>query len=162
MCFFEVHSRFTCSIFTFTVGSREGVYVNSRFTFNRFSCTHGFARLCLAPHLWWGQKPLMLFSLFRGKSTTTKERSDKMEIKIRYVDPVAVKKIDKIAKEKKISRQEFLKGQIETLAVFQEQKDREAELENIIYQNIKMMEKCAVAIETINGFIQDMMGEEEE
>jgi len=85
-----------------------------------------------------------------------------MEIKIRYVDPVAVKKIDKIAKEKKISRQEFLKGQIETLAVFQEQKDREAELENIIYQNIKMMEKCAVAIETINGFIQDMMGEEEE
>jgi len=85
-----------------------------------------------------------------------------MEIKIRYVDPVALKKIDEIAKEKKISRQEFLKGQIETLAVFQEQKDREAELENIIYQNIKMMERCAVAIETINGFIQDMMGEDEE
>ena len=85
-----------------------------------------------------------------------------MEIKIRYVDPVALKKIDEIAKEKKISRQEFLKGQIETLAVFQEQKDREAELENIIYKNIKMMEKCAVAIETINGFIQDMMGEDEE
>jgi len=41
----------------------------------------------------------MLFSLFRGKSTTTKERSDKMEIKIRYIDPVALKKIDKIAKE---------------------------------------------------------------
>ena len=60
-----------------------------------------------------------------------------------------LKKIDEIAKEKKISRQEFLKGQIETLAVFQEQKDREAELENIIDQNIKMMEKCAVAIETI-------------
>ncbi|KRE07869.1 MULTISPECIES: hypothetical protein [Priestia] len=85
-----------------------------------------------------------------------------MEIKIRYVDPVALKKIDKIAKEKKISRQEFLKGQIETLAVFQEQKDREAELENIIYQNIKMMEKCAIAIETVNGFIQEMMGEDEE
>jgi hypothetical protein len=85
-----------------------------------------------------------------------------MEIKIRYVDPVALKKIDKIAKEKKISRQEFLKVQIETLAVFQEQKDREAELENIIYQNIKMMEKCAIAIETVNGFIQEMMGEDEE
>jgi len=25
-----------------------------------------------------------------------------------------------------------------------------------------MMERCAVAIETINGFIQDMMGEDEE
>jgi hypothetical protein len=34
----------------------------------------------------------MLFSLFRGKSITTKERSDKMEIKIRYVDPVVTGK----------------------------------------------------------------------
>ncbi|PFT50389.1 hypothetical protein [Priestia megaterium] len=85
-----------------------------------------------------------------------------MDILLRDIDPTAVKKIDEIAKEKKISRQEFLKGQIETLAVFQEQKDREAELENIIYQNIKMMEKCAIAIETVNGFIQEMMGEDEE
>src|SRR6478735_11019921 len=75
MCFFEVHSRFTCSIFMFTIGSREGVYVNSRFTFNRFSCTHSFARLCLAPHLWWGQKPLMLFSVCsREPKFTGKER----------------------------------------------------------------------------------------
>lgn len=85
-----------------------------------------------------------------------------MDILLRDIDPTAVKKIDEIAKEKKISRQEFLKGQVETLAVFQEQKDREAELENIIFKNIKMMEKCAVAIETINGFIQDMTGEDEE
>ncbi|MDD9781246.1 hypothetical protein PVE99_02190 [Priestia megaterium] len=85
-----------------------------------------------------------------------------MDILLRDIDPTAVKKIDEIAKEKKISRQEFLKGQVETLAVFQEQKDREAELENIIYKNIKMMEKCAVAIETINGFIQEVMGEDEE
>ncbi|MES9769614.1 hypothetical protein ABWK50_01200 [Priestia megaterium] len=85
-----------------------------------------------------------------------------MDILLRDIDPTAVKKIDEIAKEKKISRQEFLKGQVETLAVFQEQKDREAELENIIYKNIKMMERCAAAIETINGFIQDMTGEDEE
>ncbi|MED4213481.1 hypothetical protein ABEP42_02775 [Priestia megaterium] len=85
-----------------------------------------------------------------------------MDMLLRDIDPTAVKKIDEIAKEKKISRQEFLKGQIETLAVFQEQKDREAELENIIYQNIKMMEKCAIAIETVNEFIQEMMGEDEE
>ena len=85
-----------------------------------------------------------------------------MDMLLRDIDPTAVKKIDEIAKEKKISRQEFLKGQVETLAVFQEQKDREAELENIIYKNIKMMEKCAVAIETVNGFIQEMMGEDEE
>ena len=85
-----------------------------------------------------------------------------MDMLLRDIDPIAVKKIDEIAKEKKISRQEFLKGQVETLAVFQEQKDREAELENIIYKNIKMMERCAAAIETINGFIRDMTGEDEE
>jgi len=85
-----------------------------------------------------------------------------MDMFLRNIDPIAVKKIDEIAKEKKISRQEFLKGQIETLAVFQEQKDREAELERLIDRNIKMMERCAVAIETINGFIQDMTGEDEE
>ncbi|MED4061157.1 hypothetical protein [Priestia megaterium] len=85
-----------------------------------------------------------------------------MDILLRDIDPTAVKKIDEIAKEKKISRQEFLKGQVETLAVFQEQKDREAELERLIDRNIKMMERCAVAIETINGFIRDMTGEDEE
>ena len=85
-----------------------------------------------------------------------------MDMLLRDIDPIAVKKIDEIAKEKKISRQEFLKGQVETLAVFQEQKDREAELERLIDRNIKMMERCAVAIETINGFIHEMMGEEEE
>ena len=85
-----------------------------------------------------------------------------MDMLLRDIDPIAVKKIDEIAKEKKISRQEFLKGQVETLAVFQEQKDREAELERLIDRNIKMMERCAVAIETINGFIRDMTGEDEE
>ncbi len=85
-----------------------------------------------------------------------------MDMLLRDIDPIAVKKIDEIAKEKKISRQEFLKGQVETLAVFQEQKDREAELERVIDRNIKMMERCAVAIETINGFIRDMTGEDEE
>ncbi|MEG8980294.1 hypothetical protein U8Y98_26660 [Priestia megaterium] len=85
-----------------------------------------------------------------------------MYMLLRDIDPIAVKKIDEIAKEKKISRQEFLKGQVETLAVFQEQKDREAELERVIDRNIKMMERCAVAIETINGFIRDMTGEDEE
>ena len=85
-----------------------------------------------------------------------------MDILLRDIDPTAVKKIDEIAKEKKISRQEFLKGQVETLAVFQEQKDREAELERLIDRNIKMMERCAVAIETINGLIEDMTGEGEE
>ncbi|WP_374109852.1 hypothetical protein [Priestia aryabhattai] len=41
---------------------------------------------------------------------------------LRNIDPIAVKKIDEIAKEKKISRQEFLKGQIEHWLFFKNKK----------------------------------------
>ncbi|WP_419146610.1 hypothetical protein [Priestia endophytica] len=41
-----------------------------------------------------------------------------MEIKVRNVDLVSVKKIDEMAKVKGISRQEFLKGQLEMLVFF--------------------------------------------
>ncbi|WP_240671830.1 transposase, partial [Bacillus thuringiensis] len=55
-----------------------------------------------------------------------------MNLKIRDVDPVALKKIDEMAKKKGISRQKFLKAQIEMLAFFQQQNKREMELENLI------------------------------
>jgi hypothetical protein len=53
-----------------------------------------------------------------------------MEIKVRNVDPVAGKKIDELAKEKGISRQEFLKKQSETLTFFRKQTTR-----NIIWKS---------------------------
>jgi hypothetical protein len=85
-----------------------------------------------------------------------------MEIKIRNVDPIAVKKIDELAKEHKVSRQEFLKSQLETLAFFRKQTDRENELENLIEKNIKMMEKCAVSMENMNHILLEMIGDPEE
>ena len=85
-----------------------------------------------------------------------------MEIKIRNVDPIAVKKIDELAKERKVSRQEFLKSQLETLAFFRKQTDRENELENLIEKNIKMMEKCAASMENMNHILLEMIGDPEE
>jgi len=85
-----------------------------------------------------------------------------LEIKIRNVDPIAVKKIDELAKERKVSRQEFLKSQLETLAFFRKQTDRENELENLIEKNIKMMEKCAVSMENMNHILLEMIGDPEE
>ncbi|MHC5534760.1 hypothetical protein [Priestia megaterium] len=41
-----------------------------------------------------------------------------MEIKVRNVCPFAVSKVDCLAKEKGLSRQAFLKEQIETLSIF--------------------------------------------
>ncbi|QWI63752.1 hypothetical protein EXW57_29125 (plasmid) [Bacillus mycoides] len=80
-----------------------------------------------------------------------------MNLKIRDIDPVALKKIDEIAKEKGISRQKFLKAQIEMLAFFQQQNKREMELENLIEKNIHMMNDCYSAMEKMNEFIQMMM-----
>ncbi|PHC36277.1 hypothetical protein COF09_29145 [Bacillus toyonensis] len=80
-----------------------------------------------------------------------------MEIRIREVDPIAVKKIDEIAKRKGLSRQKFLKDQIEMLAFFQQQNKREMELENLIEKNIHMMSDCYSAMEKMNEFIQMTM-----
>ncbi|MBE5102187.1 hypothetical protein [Priestia aryabhattai] len=85
-----------------------------------------------------------------------------MEIKIRNVDPIAVKKIDELAKKKKLSRQEFLKGQLETLMLFQAQTDREKELENLVHFNIQAVEKCTEVMETMNQFITELMEGDEE
>jgi hypothetical protein len=94
---------------------------------------------------------------------------NEMEIKVRNVDPVAVKKIDEMAKEKGISRQEFLKIQIETLAFFREQTTRERHLENLIDKNIEMIKKCsyfmernAESLEKLHHSIENVVGEIEE
>ena len=52
-----------------------------------------------------------------------------LEIKIRNVDPVALKKLDEMAKRKSISRQEFLKSLLEKIAYEPEQNEREMQLQ---------------------------------
>ncbi|HEK9103496.1 TPA: hypothetical protein SUB30_004980 [Bacillus pseudomycoides] len=84
-----------------------------------------------------------------------------MEIRIREVDPSAVKKIDEMAKRKGLSRQKFLKGQIEMIAFFQQQNKREMELENLIQKNIHVMNDCYNEMQRMNAFIQMMMRDDE-
>lgn len=76
-----------------------------------------------------------------------------MEIKIRNVDPVAVKKIDELAKKRNQSRQEFLKNQLELLAFYQQQTEREIHLQNIIEKNIFVMTNCYRELEKMNHFM---------
>ncbi|WJE61179.1 hypothetical protein [Bacillus mycoides] len=84
-----------------------------------------------------------------------------MDIKIRNLNPVAIKRLDEIAKKKKISRQEFLKGQIETLAFYQEQQNRELYLQQLLEKNIYAMESCFEAVKEMNAFLQ-MMNQDDE
>ncbi|NGY80252.1 hypothetical protein F6Y02_38990 (plasmid) [Bacillus megaterium] len=84
-----------------------------------------------------------------------------MEIKIRNVDPIAVKKIDELAKKRSCLVKNF-KGQLETLTLFQAQTDREKELENLVHFNIQTVEKCTEVMETMNQFITELMEGDEE
>ncbi|MED4654816.1 hypothetical protein CN632_15775 [Bacillus pseudomycoides] len=84
-----------------------------------------------------------------------------MEIRIREVNPIAVKKIDEMAKKKGLSRQQFLKGQVEMIAFFQQQNKREMELENLIQKNIHVMNDCYNKMKKMNAFIQTMMQDDE-
>ncbi|MFL0475871.1 hypothetical protein ACH0CI_28250 [Priestia sp. 179-F W1.4 NHS] len=85
-----------------------------------------------------------------------------MDIFLRNIDPVAMQKVDELAKENGMSRQKFLKEQFEVLAFFDEQVAREKRLEVIINQNIEMMKQCAISIEKMNDIIYELMGDVEE
>ncbi|MFL0498810.1 hypothetical protein [Priestia megaterium] len=84
-----------------------------------------------------------------------------MEIKVRNVDPIAVKKIDEMAKRKNISRQEFLKSQLEMLAFFHEQTNRELQLENMLEKVLQMMGQCSTTMENMNETMHELMGGDE-
>jgi hypothetical protein len=84
-----------------------------------------------------------------------------MDIIVRNIDPTAVKKFDELAKEKGISRQEFLKGQLETLAFFREQTNRELQLENMLEKVLQMMGQCSTTMENMNDIMHELMGGEE-
>ena len=59
-----------------------------------------------------------------------------MDLLLRNIDPIAVKKFDEMAKKKSISRQEFLKSVLEKVAY-----EKEPRLEMIISKNILVMEE---------------------
>ncbi|MED3729557.1 hypothetical protein HPB58_09605 [Priestia filamentosa] len=60
-----------------------------------------------------------------------------MEIKVRNIDLVAVKKIDEMAKEKGISQQEFLEYRLKSCLSFRKQMTRKYDLEKLINKNIQ-------------------------
>ncbi|QQK77829.1 hypothetical protein HUG15_21105 [Salicibibacter cibarius] len=81
-----------------------------------------------------------------------------MEIRIRYMEPWAVKKIDELAKEKQMTRQEFLHGQLMQMAIFHQEDERVQRLEHLVQSNLQVMERCADSMQTMNALI----GEEPE
>lgn len=77
------------------------------------------------------------------------------------MNPAAVKRIDEIAKAKGLSRDKFLRGQLETLAFYQEQQNRELYLQQLIEKNIYAMEKCFEVAGEMDAFLKMMTQDDE-
>lgn len=92
-----------------------------------------------------------------------------MEIKVRNVDVIAVKKIDELAKEKKMSRNEYLKNQLEKLAWIDVLKDERNRFEDalgifteMISRMMRMIQKQQDEIEKIKTMFMMVMDIDEE
>ncbi|QNK89101.1 hypothetical protein H7992_05090 [Sporosarcina sp. resist] len=64
-----------------------------------------------------------------------------MDIKVRDVDVVSVKKIDQEAKKKGLSRNEFLKRHLDKFAQYDVFKEERNEFEKLWKENTKVMEE---------------------
>lgn len=80
-----------------------------------------------------------------------------MDVLIRDVNPVAVKKIDELAKKKQLSRNQYLKNYIETLAVLDElnrQEDRYIELTKLLSS---LVEKNIVVLTQVEQLLAEVI-----
>lgn len=82
-----------------------------------------------------------------------------MDIFLRNVDPIAVKKFDEMAKKKSISRQELLKSVIEKVAYEPERNENEMRMEMIISKNILVMEEMMKTVKRFENLMIDLMEE---
>ena len=65
-----------------------------------------------------------------------------MDVCIRKVDPVAIKKIDELAKRKGISRNEYLKKHIEQMAIINDISETEDKYANLVETVVDRLEQA--------------------
>lgn len=65
-----------------------------------------------------------------------------MDVCIRKVDPVAIKKIDELAKIKGISRNEYLKKHIEQMAIIKDISETEDKYANLVETVVDRLEQA--------------------
>ncbi|MBT2719067.1 hypothetical protein [Bacillus sp. ISL-57] len=82
-----------------------------------------------------------------------------MDILLRNIDPVAMKKIDVMAKRKSVSRQEFLKSIVEKVAYEPEINENELRLESIIKMHFQIMKEATITINRFENLLVELMEE---
>lgn len=73
-----------------------------------------------------------------------------MEIKIRGVSPITVKKLDELAAKKKISRNELLKKYIESFAIQDDLKNMEDKYSTLVLKLSDVIERNTNALEEVS------------
>lgn len=79
------------------------------------------------------------------------------DILLRNIDASALKKIDELAKKNKQSRNEFLKKQIESLAILDEIKRLEDNYELLTNKVLKVIELNTKSIEKNNQLLEEII-----
>lgn len=79
-----------------------------------------------------------------------------MDIKIRDLDPMVIKKIDELAKKNKQSRQKFLKTQIENLSIINELQRQEDRFTLLVNRILIILKKNTDAFQNVNEVMGKM------
>lgn len=81
-----------------------------------------------------------------------------MNISVRDIDPVAIKKIDELAKKKGISRNEYLKNQISKIAVMKETEEVEKKYSNLVNAVVDRLEQANDTIRENSILLEKIRG----
>ena len=89
---------------------------------------------------------------------TPKERRETgMDVKIRGVDPVIVRKIDELAKKQHMSRNEYLKRCLSGYAVVQDVADLDSRYAELVTLLAEWLEQANDVIETNSLILQELV-----
>lgn len=83
-----------------------------------------------------------------------------LEIKVRNIDPMAVKKIDEWSRKKGLSRQEYLKRHLESFAVNDIHSNMIDRYEKQLEANSLLLEKTAQSMNELIDTLKDLMLDE--
>lgn len=90
---------------------------------------------------------------------TPKERKEAgMDVKIRGVDPVIVRKIDELAKKQHMSRNEYLKRCLSGYAVVQDVVDLDSKYAELVTLLAERLEQANDVIEANSLILQQLAG----
>lgn len=87
------------------------------------------------------------------------KNGDRMEIKIRNVDPVVVTKLDELARKQHLSRNEYLKKIVSRCAVVQDVIDLDKKYADLVNVLAERLEQAADVIATNTEILEKIIGE---